>query len=310
MELTFTTIEEPARAVFGISRDEYALCNYIQVWSSYPGNRVPGYCDRTRQQMADFIGMTERGVRKMLERLTAIGLVEPSASARYYRITVAWFDEVSLARSRRKAEQSSGLGTQKAEQSSGQTGTKFRVKAEQSSGLGRNKVPPHKEYYKEISKEEKDIPVLPDSDTSEPVPEKKKKAPPVAAAPPEVVRVVGYLNQLTGAAYRPGTKATAGMVNARLSEGFTVEDFETVIAFKCRQWLNDRKMRDYLRPETLFAPSHFEGYLNQARLALQNQRNDQQQPHGKFTFNPAESLQRAGNLVDELRRERAAASGN
>ena len=299
MELTFTTIEEPARAIFGISRDEYALCNYIQVWSSHPGNRVPGYCDRTRQQMADFIGMTERGVRKMLERLTTIGLVEPSASARYYRITVAWFEEVSLANSRRKAEQSSG-----------QSGTKFRSKAEQSSGLGGNKVPPHKEYNKELNNEEKDIPDFETPDTFDQAPEKKKKAPSVSAPPPEVIQVVEYLNQLTGAAYRPGTKTTAGMVKARLSDGFTVEDFETVIAFKCRQWLNDKKMRDYLRPETLFSPSHFEGYLNQARLALQNQRNDQQQPqHGKFTFDPAAAINRAAQLTEELRRERAPAGG-
>ena len=310
MELTFTTIEEPARAIFGISRDEYALCNYIQVWSSHPANRVPGYCDRTRQQMADFIGMTERGVRKMLERLTIIGLIEPSASARYYRITVAWFEEVSLAKSRRKAEQSSGFDARQAEQSSGQSGTKFRVKAEQSSGLGGNKVPPHKEYNKEHNKGKKDIPVSSVSATPDPEPEKKKKAPPVSAPPPEVIRVVEYLNQLTGAAYRPGTKTTAGMVKARLSEGFTVEDFETVIAFKCRQWLNDKKMRDYLRPETLFSPSHFESYLNQARLALQNQRNDQQQPqHGKFTFDPAAAINRAAQLVEELRRERAPSGG-
>lgn len=157
---------------------------------------------------------------------------------------------------------------------------------------------------------EKDIPDFETPDTFDQAPEKKKKAPSVSAPPPEVIQVVEYLNQLTGAAYRPGTKTTAGMVKARLSDGFTVEDFETVIAFKCRQWLNDKKMRDYLRPETLFSPSHFEGYLNQARLALQNQRNDQQQPqHGKFTFDPAAAINRAAQLTEELRRERASAGG-
>lgn len=157
---------------------------------------------------------------------------------------------------------------------------------------------------------EKDISVSSVSATPDPEPEKKKKAPSVSAPPPEVIQVVEYLNQLTGAAYRPGTKTTAGMVNARLSEGFTVQDFETVIAFKCSQWLSDKKMRDYLRPETLFAPSHFESYLNQARLAIQNKRNDQQQPqHGKFTFDPAAAINRAAQLVEELRRERAPSGG-
>jgi len=37
-----------------------------------------------------------------------------------------------------------------------------------------------------------------------------------------------------------------------------------VIDVKCSQWLEDSKMSAYLRPETLFAPGHFEAYLNEA----------------------------------------------
>lgn len=305
MELTYTVVEEPARELFGISRDEYALCNYIQVWSSHPENRVPGYCDRTRDQMGQFIGMTDRGIRKMLARLTEIGLIQTSASGRYYRITKAWFEQVSLAKSRRKGEQSSAFENTEAEQSSGETGTKFRVKAEQSSGLGRNKVPPHKEYNKESHKEGNDIDIVVESDADFQEPGKKKKAPPVAAAPPEVEHIVNYLNHLAGTAYRL-SKNTTSHINARLSEGYTVPDFELVISFKCSQWLHDPKMRQYLRPETLFSPK-FDGYLNAAKIAIQNQDNDK---HNGKSFNPADTINRAAALADRLRREKHARAGN
>ena len=72
------------------------------------------------------------------------------------------------------------------------------------------------------------------------------------------------LNELTGYSYRTKTKKTQSLIAARVREGFTQSDFETVIRHKCMQWLNDEKMREYLRPETLFG-TKFEGYLNDAR---------------------------------------------
>ena len=46
-----------------------------------------------------------------------------------------------------------------------------------------------------------------------------------------------------------------------LAEGFTVSDFKQVIDNKCNDWLRDQKMKEYLRPETLFG-TKFESYLN------------------------------------------------
>ena len=53
------------------------------------------------------------------------------------------------------------------------------------------------------------------------------------------------------------------MIKARLDEGYTVDDFKTVIDKKVKAWKDDPKMSAYLRPETLFRPSHFESYLNE-----------------------------------------------
>ncbi len=53
------------------------------------------------------------------------------------------------------------------------------------------------------------------------------------------------------------------MINGRMEDGFTIDDFKTVIDKKCAEWLGDKEMDQYLRPETLFAAKHFESYLNQ-----------------------------------------------
>ncbi len=83
-------------------------------------------------------------------------------------------------------------------------------------------------------------------------------------AVPPYKEIIDYLNEKTHSHYKHTTKATQRIINGRLSENFTVDDFKRVIDVKTEQWSNDKKMSAYLRPETLFAASHFESYLNEA----------------------------------------------
>ena len=73
--------------------------------------------------------------------------------------------------------------------------------------------------------------------------------------------VVEYLNQKTGKNFKHTSKVTQRHIRARLAEGFAVSDFKQVIDKKCSDWLRDQKMKEYLRPETLFG-TKFESYLN------------------------------------------------
>lgn len=75
--------------------------------------------------------------------------------------------------------------------------------------------------------------------------------------------IIDYLNSKTGKKYRATTKATQRLINARLKEGFVLDDFKRVIDTKVDAWQNDLKMQEFLRPETLFGPK-FESYLNSA----------------------------------------------
>lgn len=77
--------------------------------------------------------------------------------------------------------------------------------------------------------------------------------------------VIGYLNEKTGQKYRTSSKKTQSLIIARLNDGFTVDDFKTVIDAKCLDWMNSEWAK-YLRPSTLFG-TKFEEYLNAARTS-------------------------------------------
>lgn len=74
-------------------------------------------------------------------------------------------------------------------------------------------------------------------------------------------QVIAYLNAATGSHFKPNADVTRRHLDARLREGYTVEDCKRVVDTKAAQWLGTDMAR-YLRTETLFG-SKFEGYLNE-----------------------------------------------
>lgn len=77
----------------------------------------------------------------------------------------------------------------------------------------------------------------------------------------EIKQIVEYLNKVVGANYKSKTKNTQKHINARLKEGYTFDDFKSVIDKKYAEW-KGTDMEKYLTPDTLFG-TKFEKYLNQ-----------------------------------------------
>ena len=82
-------------------------------------------------------------------------------------------------------------------------------------------------------------------------------------------QIIEYLNRITNSKYKSDTPATVKHINARLKEGFALEDFKYVIEVKWIEWgskftKEGKSCEDWMRPITLFGPK-FEGYLNQAK---------------------------------------------
>lgn len=74
--------------------------------------------------------------------------------------------------------------------------------------------------------------------------------------------VIDYLNGKIGARYKASSAINKRLIDARVKEGYELDDFKRVIDNKVASWANDTKMSKYLRPQTLFG-TKFESYLNE-----------------------------------------------
>jgi phage replication O-like protein O len=83
--------------------------------------------------------------------------------------------------------------------------------------------------------------------------------------PPPYKRIIEYFNSMTGSNFKHENDATRAQIRARFKTGFTEQDFKDVIKIKTDQWLGNPRMLPYLRPGTLFRPSKFESYLQEAQ---------------------------------------------
>lgn len=87
----------------------------------------------------------------------------------------------------------------------------------------------------------------------------------------EITEILLYFNQKTGSKYGTKNKQINEMISARLNEGFSVADFKKVIDNKYFDWHDKPDMKKFIRPSTLFRPSHFEEYLNEKGGSVNNE---------------------------------------
>jgi len=80
--------------------------------------------------------------------------------------------------------------------------------------------------------------------------------------------ILNYLNQKTSKKFNISAESNLKNIRARISEGYQLEDFKSVIDKKSSDWnslvfSNGKPASNYLRPSTLFASKNFENYLNE-----------------------------------------------
>lgn len=111
--------------------------------------------------------------------------------------------------------------------------------------------------------------------------------------PVDYAALISYLNEKSGRAFH-NTEANRKLIKARLNDGFTKKDFQKVIAYKSAEWKDNADMSKYLRPNTLFASTHFDDYLNEANTYIASQGKTKTTSDG----------QRAGKTEEEIVAER------
>ncbi|MEC2554388.1 phage replisome organizer N-terminal domain-containing protein [Bacillus tropicus] len=80
--------------------------------------------------------------------------------------------------------------------------------------------------------------------------------------------ILNYLNEKADKNFNHKAESHKKLIRARWNEGYTVDNFKTVIDNKVSQWLGKfdkegKPLDQYLRPSTLFALKHFDNYLNE-----------------------------------------------
>jgi len=77
----------------------------------------------------------------------------------------------------------------------------------------------------------------------------------------KVYEIINDFNTIYTSNYKTNNKTTQLLINARLNDGFTIDDFKVVHRKMLKNWGADAKMYKYLRPQTLYS-NKFESYLN------------------------------------------------
>lgn len=72
--------------------------------------------------------------------------------------------------------------------------------------------------------------------------------------------LLAYLNERAGKNFHP-TQTNLDFIIARMVDGASEQDCRDVICDRVAAWVSDSKMREYLRPETLFNRTKFNSYL-------------------------------------------------
>lgn len=107
-------------------------------------------------------------------------------------------------------------------------------------------------------------------------------------------KFIEWFNQKSGKRFK-NVESNRKIIRARINEGYSKSELAKVVEFKSKQWKDDPKMNPYLRITTIFAPSHFGNYLNEAN-GYSNSSN--------ISTTTTGDGQRAGKTTEEIEAER------
>ena len=82
-------------------------------------------------------------------------------------------------------------------------------------------------------------------------------------AQPDVVEVIEFMNQLYGRNFKADSDYAAKGLKERLKD-YSVDQIKLVVANRYEEWNGDAVMEKHLNPTTIFRPSKFEKYIEEA----------------------------------------------
>ncbi|PEA85886.1 conserved phage C-terminal domain-containing protein [Bacillus thuringiensis] len=214
------------------------LLNQI-VFYSDKSKRTDGYFYKSYKEWEEELCLTERQVRYSTKKLIKEGLVETSlkkangAPTVHYKLDYNKLVESILTNCQNPSLQNVGIHSDKTSESLTENTTEITT---ENTTLKDTMSSDQKERSKDC---------IPYED------------------------IISYLNEKAKKKYNHRTEGHKKHIRARWNEGYTVDDFKTVIDKKVEQWKDatgkgGKPLADYLRPSTLFGQKHFDNYLNES----------------------------------------------
>ena len=117
--------------------------------------------------------------------------------------------------------------------------------------------------------------------------DKKQKSVPNKEHKDIAIKVIEYLNSHAETTFSTKIGSNIDLICARLKEGYTLNDFKIVIDKKVKDW-KGTDWAKFLRPNTLFAKTKIENYLNS--------NNNDKQSNSKFS-KFADSVAKAKTII-------------
>ncbi|NEM96185.1 helix-turn-helix domain-containing protein [Pontibacter burrus] len=94
VKIAYTTILHEPRKKLGLTLNEYSVAASIYHLSNNPKAPVKGWCSASKEQLANFIGISRRTVCTILNTLLGKGLIERQEETSFLRSSSKWYDEV------------------------------------------------------------------------------------------------------------------------------------------------------------------------------------------------------------------------
>lgn len=231
-----TTLDHCAKRRLGINEAQYSVADLIYHLSSNPRSPEAGWCTAKRAKMASMLSISVATLYRALAKLKQLGVVEGDGDK--LRTTAKWWEQtVGYKEPVEPAPKDSPKGSPKSDKTDKDAeiaALKAEIEALKAAVGGQTQREGKGQKTPKRSKESDEV--------------------------------VEHLNQTCGTRFKSNSKATTAKINTLATQGFTVDDMKMVIEYKHQKWGKDPKMREYLRPETLFG-SKFESYLNAAIAA-------------------------------------------
>jgi hypothetical protein len=77
-----------------LTLNEYCIADTIYHLSNNPSSQAPGWCYKSKESMAEDLGLTKQSVLKIIDKLIKSGLVEKADQTKFLRTTDAWYETV------------------------------------------------------------------------------------------------------------------------------------------------------------------------------------------------------------------------